>query len=64
MEPYIIFPGKKDSSINNAFNKYVEMNRLNIITRTQSRAWINEELFLDYIDNVLIKFKPDSKKLL
>ena len=37
---------------------------LNFIRKTKNRAWIYEELFLDYIDTVLIKYKPKTKKLL
>lgn len=64
LEPYVIFQGKKYSSINKELNKYVEINKLNIITRTKSRAWIDEELFPDYNDGVLIKYKPKNKNYL
>ena len=64
MEPYVIFKGKKDSAITKDLKKFVDLKKLKIIARTQSNAWINEELFIDYIDSILSKYKPQTKKLL
>ena len=64
MEPYVIFKRKKDSIVNTEISKYIETNKLKIITRTQNNAWIDEELSIDYINCILSKYKPQLKKLL
>jgi hypothetical protein len=64
LTPFAIFQGKKESNINNEINKFINDNNLNIITRTQSHAWIDEELFIYYINTILTKYEPYKKKLL
>ena len=51
--PYIIFKAKKDSIINNDLKKYIKERKFNIITTTQNKAWIDEEIFINYIETIL-----------
>lgn len=62
--PYIIFKAKKDSIINNDLKKYIKERKFNIITTTQNNAWIDEEIFINYIETILSKYKAGTKKLL
>ena len=64
LSPFVIFKGQKGSTINKELVKFVESKKYNIIPRTQKRAWIDEEIFLEYIDMVLAKYKPNNNKLL
>ena len=64
LKPFVIFQGKKESNINNELNKFTRDNNINIITRTQIHAWIDEELFIYYINTILTKYEPNKKKLL
>ena len=43
LPPYVIFQGKKDSTLNKELNNCSESNKFNIIVRTQHNAWIDEE---------------------
>ena len=61
INPYIIFKGKKDSIINNDLKKYIKENKINIMTTTQCKAWLNEDIFIDYLDNILAKYKFGKK---
>lgn len=60
----MIFQGKKDSTLNKELNKYLELNKFNIIARTQHNAWIDEDLFINYINKVLCKYQQNKRKLL
>ena len=59
--PYIIFKAKKDSIINNDLKKYIKEIKFNIITTTQNNAWIDEEIFINYIETILSKYKAGTK---
>ena len=61
---FVIFKGKKGSTVNKEIIKFVESKKYNIIPRKQNRALIDEDLFLEYINTVLSKYKPKNKKLL
>ena len=60
--PYVIFQGKKDSTLNKELNNYSESNKFNIIVRTQHNAWIDKELFINYIKEVLCKYECIKEK--
>ena len=60
----IIFKSKKDSTFIKELNNYSELNKSNIIVRTQHNAWIDEELFINYIKEVLCKYEHNKRKLL
>ena len=59
-----IFKGKKDGVINKEMEEFVKNKKYDIITKTQGNSWIDEELFIVYINSIIIKYKNDNKKLL
>ena len=45
-------------------DKYINIKKYEIITKAQINSWIDEELFTEYIDSVIVKYKYGKKKLL
>ena len=38
-------------------DKFINIKKYKIITKTQNNSWIVEELFIEYIDSVIEKYK-------
>ena len=64
LKPFIIFKGKKRGIINKELDEFINIKKYEIITKTQTNSWMDEELFIEYIESVIVNYKYGKKKLL
>ena len=42
-------------------DKFINIKKYEIITKTQNNSWIDEELFIEFINSVIVKNKYGKK---
>ena len=45
-------------------DKFINIKKYEIITKTQNNSWIDEELFIEFINSVIVKYKYRKKLLI
>ena len=64
LPPFIIFKGEKQSKLYKKIQKLYEMSNKKLFATTQKNAWVDDEVFKEYMKNVLFPYNPLDKKLL
>lgn len=64
LPPFIIFKGEKQSKLYKKIQKYDEISNKKIFATTQKNAWVDDEVFKEYIKSVLFLYNPLDKILL
>ena len=60
LRPYVIFKKSQIASTKKLDNPYPNK----IVIRSNQRGWISEDLMIDWIDTILLKFRRESNELL
>ena len=42
-------------------DKFINIKKYEIISKTQNNSWTDEELFIEFIDSVIVKYKYEKK---
>ena len=64
LQPYIIFKGQKNKILYQELQQFNELKENKIFLSTQENAWLDENLFIDYLKKVIVPYMPNKKKLL
>ena len=64
LPPFIIFKGEKQSKLYKKIQKYDEISNKKLFATTKKNAWVDDEVFKEYMKNVLFPYNPLDKKLL
>ena len=61
LQPYIIFKGQKNKTLYQELQQFNEVKENKIFLSTQENAWLDENLFIDYLKKVIVPYMPNKK---
>ena len=64
LSPFIVFKGEKNKKLKSELMNLPDIKNKKIYATTQINAWVDEDIFKEYIINIIIPYKKDNKKIL
>jgi hypothetical protein len=64
LEPFLVFKGKEKKDVYNEVQKHPLVINKSVYAWAQENAWVDSNAFLEYLEQIIFKYKKGQRKLL